>query len=119
VTLVAALAKESAAARPGMVEQHRAWLAALTHAAEAVVAGSSPDDPGPSGPGLSLLMFSAELAAAMRPDEYRGQLPAALVAECEQAVTAATCAAAECLSGFGEAVQLLSALAVASAFPAD
>ena len=35
------------------------------------------------------MMFAAELASAVRPDEYRGELPAELVAACEQAVTAA------------------------------
>jgi hypothetical protein len=119
VTLVAALARESAFARPGMVEQHRGYLAALTEAAEALVARSSPDDPSRSDPGLSLLMFSAELAAAVQPDEYRDELSAALVAECERAVTAATCAAAECLLGLEETIQLLSAVAVASTLPPD
>jgi hypothetical protein len=102
-----------------MVEQHRECLAALTQAAEAVVAVTAPDDPGRSTPGLSLLMFGAELATAVRPDEYRDELPAALVTECETAVTAATCAAAECLIGLGGMVQLLSTLAAASTFPTD
>lgn len=42
--------------------------------------------------GLALLMFAAELVSAVRPDEYRGDLPAGLVAAGEQAVTAAAAA---------------------------
>jgi hypothetical protein len=46
----------------------------------------------------------------VRPDEFRGQLPAGLVATCEQTVTAATLAAAGCLADVIEAVQALSLL---------
>ena len=52
---------------------------------------------GPAEVGLALLMWAAELASAVRPDEYRGELPAGLVAGCEQGVTAAALAAAACL----------------------
>lgn len=110
VTLVAALEREDSAAWPGMVEQHRRSLRELTSAADRVIAGTARDDPGRPGVGLALLMFAAELASAVRPDEYRGELPAGLVAGSEQAVTAAALAAAACLSGFVETVQALSAL---------
>jgi hypothetical protein len=40
------------------------------------------------------VLFVGELASAVRPDEFRGQPPAGLVAACEQTVTAATLAAA-------------------------
>jgi hypothetical protein len=110
VTLVAALEREDAAARSGMVEQHRACLAAMVRAADGVIAVTPRDDPGRPGAGLALVMFAAELASAVRPDEYRGELPARLVVACEQTVTAATLAAAACLSGFAETVQMLSAL---------
>jgi hypothetical protein len=110
VTLVAALEREDAVARPGMVEQHRESLEELTGAADAVIAVTARDDPGRPGAGLALLMFAAELASAVRPDEYRGELPAGLVAACEQAVTAAALAAAACLSGFTETIEVLSAL---------
>jgi hypothetical protein len=110
VTLVAALAKEDAAARPGMVERHREGLEEMTAAADGVIAVTDRDDPGRPGMGLGLLMFAAELASAVRPDEYRGELPAGLVAECEQAVTAAALAAAAGLSGFAETIEVLSAL---------
>jgi hypothetical protein len=110
VTLVAALEREDAAAWRGMVEQHRESLEELTAAVDAVISVTGRDDPGRPGVGLALLMWSAELASAVRPDEYRGDLPAGLVASCEQAVTAAALAAAACLSGFAETVEVLAAL---------
>jgi hypothetical protein len=54
-------------------------------------------------------MFAAELASAVRPDEYRGDLPTGLVLASEQAAAAALARAA-CLSGFAEMVQTLAAL---------
>jgi hypothetical protein len=110
VTLVAALEKEDAAARPGMVERHRACLAEMVLAADGVIAATRGDDPGRPGVGLALVLFAGELASAVRPDEFRGELPAGLVAACEQEVTAATLAAAACLAGLVEMAQLLSAL---------
>jgi len=110
VTLVAALEREDAAAWRGMVEQHRESLEELTAAADAVIAVTGRDDPGRPGVGLALLMWSAELASAVWPDEYRSDLLAGLVASCEQAVTAAALAAAACLSGFAETVEMLAAL---------
>jgi hypothetical protein len=111
VTLVAALEREDAAARPGMAEQHRSCLAEMTGAADGVIAATPRDDPGRPAVGLALVLFAGELASAVRPDEFRDQLPAGLVAACEQAVTAATLAAAACLAGLVEMAQLLSALA--------
>ena len=110
VTLVAALEREDAAAWRGMVERHRESLEELTGAADGVIAVTGRDDPGRPEVGLALLMWAAELASAVRPDEYRGVLPAEQVAACERAVTAATLAAAACLSGFVETMQVLSAL---------
>lgn len=110
VTLVAALEREDAAAWPGMAEQHRDSLQELTQAADALIAVTAWDDPARPAVGLALLMFTAELASAVRPDEYRDDLPTGLVAACEQAVTAATLAAAACLSGFAEMAQALAAL---------
>jgi hypothetical protein len=110
VTLVAALEREDAAAWRGMVERHRESLEELTGAVDALIAVTGRDEPGRPGAGLALLMFAAELASAVRPDEYRGDLPAGLVAACEQAVTAAALAAAACLSGFTETVEALAAL---------
>ncbi len=111
VTLVAALEREGAAARRGMVEQHLESLEEMTTAVDGAIAVTSRDDPGRPGAGLALLMFAAELASAVRPDEYRGELPTGLVAACERAVTAAALAAAACLSGFAEVMQALAGLA--------
>jgi hypothetical protein len=110
VTLVAALEREDAAAWREMVEQHQVSLEELTAAVDAVIAVTGRNDPGRPGVGLALLMWAAELASAVRPDEYRSDLPAEVVAACEQAVTAAALAAAACLSGFTETVEVLSAL---------
>jgi hypothetical protein len=110
VTLVAAMEREDAAAWRGMVEQHRESLEELAAAVDGVIAVTGRDDPGRPGAGLALLMFAAELASAVRPDEYRGELPSGLVAACEQTVTAAALAAAACLSGFAEVMEALAAL---------
>ena len=110
VTLVAALEREDAAAWRGMVEEHRESLESLTAAVDGLIAVTGRDDPGRPGVGLGLLLWAAELASAVRPDEYRDDLSAGLVAGCEQAVTAAALAAAACLGGFTEMVQALSAL---------
>lgn len=110
VTLVAALEREDAAAWRGMVEEHRESLESLTAAVDGLIVVTGQDDPGRPGVGLGLLLWAAELASAVRPDEYRDDLPAGLVAGCEQAVTAAALAAAACLGGFTEMVQALSAL---------
>jgi hypothetical protein len=110
VTLVAAMEREDAAAWRGMLKQHRESLEEMTAAADGVIAVTARDDPGRPGAGLVLLMFAAELASAVRPDEYRGELPAGLVAACEQTVTAAALATAACLSGFAEVMEALAAL---------
>ncbi|MBV8996129.1 MAG: hypothetical protein JO287_21065 [Pseudonocardiales bacterium] len=110
VTLVAALEREPVVARPGMVEQHRECLAQMTAVVDQVIAVTSRDDLSRPGAGLALVMFAAELASAVREDEYRGELSAGLVRACEQAVTAATLAAGACLSGLVEMMQVLSAL---------
>jgi len=94
-----------------MVEQHRSCLAEMVEAADGVIAVTARDDPGRPGVGLALVLFAGELASAVRPDEFRGELPAGLVGACEQAVTAAMLAAAACLVGLVEMAQLLSALA--------
>lgn len=110
MTLVVALERESVVARPGMVEQHRECLAQMTAVVDQVIAVTSRDDLSRPGAGLALVMFAAELASAVREDEYRGELPAGLVRACEQAVTAAMLAAGACLSGLVEMMQVLSAL---------
>jgi hypothetical protein len=102
VTLVAALEREPVVARPGMVEQHRECLEQMTGVADGMIAVTARDDLGRPDAGLALVMFAAELASAVRADEYRGELPAGLVSSCEQAVTAATLVAGACLSGLVE-----------------
>jgi hypothetical protein len=111
VTLAAALGRENAAARPAMVAQHCACLAAMIAAAGRVTAAEPCDHLGTPEIGLPLVLFAGELAAALQPGQYRSELPADLVQACEQTVTTATLAAAGCLSGLVEAVQALSALA--------
>lgn len=110
MTLVAALEREHALARPGMVEQHRECLVQMTGMVDEMIAVTARDDLGRPDAGLALVMFAAELASAVRADEYRGELPAGLVRSCEQAVTAATLAAGACLSGLVDTMQVLSAL---------
>jgi hypothetical protein len=110
VTLVAALEGEHALARPGMVERHRECLAQMTGMVDEMIAVTARDDLSRPDAGLALVMFAAELASAVRADEYRGELPEGLVRSCEQAVTAATLAAGACLSGLVETMQALSAL---------
>src|SRR6266571_3023281 len=110
VTLVDALGREDAAIRPAMVEQHRERLTSMMAAADRAIAAVAPNDLGAPETGLPLVLFAAELAAAVQPDQFRGELPATLVAACEQAVTEATLTAADCLVGIVEAVQVLSAM---------
>ncbi len=111
VTLPAALDREEPAARPAMIAQHAACLTALTAAAVRAITHEPGDDLGAPEVGLPVLMFAGELAAAVQPGEFRDQLPASLVAACEQAVTTATVTAAACLAGLVDAVQALSTLA--------
>jgi hypothetical protein len=111
VTLVAALEKEQVAVRPGMVERHRACLSEMVDAADGVIAATPRDFPGRPGVGMALVLFAGELASAVRPDEFRGELPEGLVAACEQVVTAAMLAAAACLVSLAETAQLLATLA--------
>jgi hypothetical protein len=110
VTLVDALEAADPARRPAMVEQHRQCLSSMTHAVDELLAATSWDDLGRPEVGLSLVLFAAELASALRPDEFRDQLPTEQVAACEQTLTAATLAAAGCVAGLMEAVQILSDL---------
>jgi hypothetical protein len=110
VTLLAALRRESAAARPGMIEQHRACLTAMLALVSKVVPAEPDDGLGTPELGLPLVLFAGELAAAVQPGELRGELPADLIHDCEQAITTATLAAAGCLTGLVEAIQDLSAL---------
>jgi len=110
VTLADALARESAAARPGMIEQHRICLTAMLALVSNVIADEPDDDLGTPELGLPLVLFAGELAAVLQPGQYRADLPASLIRDCEQTITTATLTAASCLAGLVEAVQALSAL---------
>jgi len=110
VTLVGALEFEEAASRPGMVENHRTCLLAMVCEVDRVLKTMSWDDLGHPEAGLALVMFAGELASAVRHDEFRVQLPPGLVADCEQTVTAATQAAAECLAEVVDGIRSLVAL---------
>jgi hypothetical protein len=110
VTLVAALEAEDAACRPGMVERHRECLSSMVCAVDGLLAVTAWDDLGRPEVGLTLVLFAGELASAVRPGEFRAELPAGLVAASEQTVTAATLAAAGCVAGLVDAVQVLAGL---------
>jgi hypothetical protein len=110
VTLVGALEAEDAACRAGMLEEHRACLSSMVCEVDGLVAATSWDDVGRPTVGLVLVLFAGELASALGPGQFRAELPAGLVAACEQTVTAATAAAAGCLAGLVDAVQVLSSL---------
>jgi hypothetical protein len=111
VSLFEALDREDQAAWPGMVAQHAACLIALTTAATGAAADEDDPEFGTPETGMPVLMFAAELAEVVQPAGHRDQLPATLVAACEQAVTTATLTAAQCLAGVVGAIQMLSELA--------
>ncbi|MGH3468313.1 MAG: hypothetical protein ACRDQF_11340 [Thermocrispum sp.] len=110
VTLLDALHAEDPTCRPAMIEQHRQCLAAMTDTVDQVLNDNAADDLGRPEVGLALLTFAGELAAALQPDNYREQLPAEQAAHCEHTITNATLAAAGCVTGLLEAVQLLAEL---------
>ena len=109
-TLVEALQATMAGRRPAMVEQHRQCLSSMTNALDQALAGTTLDDLGRPEIGIGLLLFAAELATALRPDEFRDQLPTDQVAACEQTVTAATSTAADCVAELLTAVHILADL---------
>jgi hypothetical protein len=111
VTLTSALDREEPAARPGMVAQHLACLAALTTAAAQAMTDDPGDELGAPEVGLPVLMFVGELAAAIQAGEYRDELPDDLVAACEQVITTSTLTAAVGLAPLTDTFQALSALA--------
>jgi len=110
VTLVMGLESEDASCRLGMVGEHRECLSTLVGVADELIATSGVDDPRRPGLGLALVMFAGELASAIRPDEFGGELPEDLVAVCAQTVTAAMLAAAGCLAGMVGMYQALTAV---------
>ena len=111
VSLTDALTRENPSARPAMVAQHCACLTALASAISCAAADEQAGELGTPELGLPLVLFAGELAAALQPDQFRGELPDDLVRACEQTVATATVTAAGCLAGLFETVQALSALA--------
>ena len=99
VTLMMGIEAEPAAARRiQMVQEHRQCLGQLLAAADELLALTSIDDPVRPAAGLGLVMFSGELAAAVRSREFMLEpLPGALRQVCLETVTAAMSTAAGCL----------------------
>lgn len=110
VTLIDALAAEDPACRPAMIDQHRHCLALMTTAVDHLLDTTTTDDLGEPQIGLSLLLFAAELAAALQPDQHRDDLPAEQINACQQTITGATLTAAGCVTGLVGAVQALTEL---------
>lgn len=110
VTLLDALNAEDPACRPAMIDRHRQCLTLMTSAVNELRDDTAADDLGRPEVGLALLLFAGELASALQPDHYRAELPAEQIASCEHTVTTATLAAAGCVTGLVEAVQLLAEL---------
>jgi len=110
VTLVDALEQEDPACRAAMVAEHHQCLSSLVCAIDEQITLTPENDPGRPEMGLALILFAGELASAVRPDEFGAQLPAPLIAACEQTVTAAMRAAAACLAELAEMVQVLAHL---------
>ncbi len=114
VTLMMAIeAEPSSARRVQMVQEHRQCLGQLLTATDELLAVTSIDDPARPAVGLALVMFSAELAAALRAGEFVWEpLPEALRLVCLETVTAAMSTAAGCLVKMGEMVELAGAMAL-------
>lgn len=110
VTLVDALDAEDPACRAAMVDQHRQCLTQMSAAVSQLLDNAATDDLGHPEIGLTLLMFAGELASALQPRHYRDTLTAEQIADCEHAITGATLAAAGCVTGFLDAMQLLAQL---------
>ena len=108
VTLVMGLEAEDAECRAEMVREHRECLSAMVCEAAELTATSQVGDPRRSVVGLALVMFAGELASAIRPGGFDGELSEQLISVCEQTVTAAMLVAAGCLV---EMVGMLQTLA--------
>jgi len=113
VTLMMAIeAEPSAARRVQMVQEHRQCLGQLLAATDELLALTTMDDPARPAAGLALVMFSGELAAALRAGEFVLEpLPEALRAVCTETVTAAMSSAAGCLVMMTEVMELASVMA--------
>ena len=110
VTLVDALHAEDPACRPAMIDQHRQCLTLMTADVNELLDHTAADDIGRPDVGLVLLLFAGELASALQPANNDDTLSADQIAACEHAITTATLAAAGCVTGLVEAVQVLAEL---------
>ena len=111
VTLMMAIeAEPSAARRMQMVQEHRQCLGQLLAATDELLALTTMDDPARPAAGLALVMFSGELAAALRARELE-PLPEALRQVCLETVTAAMASAAGCLVMMTEMMELAAGMA--------
>jgi len=110
--MMAIEAEPSAARRVQMVQEHRQCLGQLLAATDELLALTTMDDPARPAAGLALVMFSGELAAALRAGEFVLEpLPEALRAVCTETVTAAMSSAAGCLVMMTEVMELASVMA--------
>jgi len=113
VTLMMAIeAEPSAARRVEMVQEHRLCLGQLLAATDELLGLTTIDDPERPSVGLALVMFSGELASALRAREFVLEpLPEALRLVCLETVTAAMSTAAGCLVMMTEMVGMAGAMA--------
>lgn len=113
VTLMMAIeAEPSAARRVQMVQEHQQCLGQLLAATDELLALTMIDDLARPTAGLALVMFSGELAAALRASEFVLEpLPEALWAVCTETVTAAMSTAAGCLVMMTEMMELAAVTA--------
>jgi len=101
----------SAARRVAMVQEHRQCLGQLLAATDELLVLTI-DDPVRPAAGLALVMFSGELASALRADQFVLEpLPQELRQVCTETVTAAMASAAGCLVMMTEMVELAGAMA--------
>lgn len=111
VSLAEALEREDGAVRPDMVTCHLAVLAAMGLEATGIMKTHPPRRFGAPEIGLPVLLFAAELAAAVQQSAFRDEMPDALVEACDQTIGTATIIAAESLAGLVSAFQAAAAVA--------
>ena len=113
VTLMMAIeAEPSVARRVQMVQEHRQCLGQLLAATDELLALTTIDDPARAVAGLALVMFSGELASALRAREFVAEpLPEALAQVCLETVAAALSSAAGCLVMMTEMMELAAGMA--------
>jgi hypothetical protein len=111
VSLLEALEREQAAARPELVAQHLELLTSMGSAAAETINADAGGMFGAPEVGLPVLLFASELAAAIQPGTFRDELPDSMVRECDQVIGAVTIVAAESLGGLADVLRAASAIA--------